>query len=399
MEFSYKAKNRAGKVVVGKTIAENEEQARKDIAKQDLFVLSIKNKKHHFLSELSFKKQVSAKDKIIFTRELAIMIRGGLPLIDALSTLEEQTENLEFKRVIKVIATDVRGGLALSKALAKHPQVFPDLYIAVTTSGERSGKLDEVLNRLSEQLQKDYDLTASVKNAITYPSVVIATLIMVVILMLIFVVPKMRTIFNDMGVALPLATRMLLSISSFVINYWYVILIIIVGLFLFIRFWNRTVAGGLAFDKMKIKIPIFGNLIKKIYLARFTRTTATLIASGLPMLEIIETDRVVVGNKYYEPIFDQIHQDVEGGVPLSLAMKKHKIFPVMISQMISVGEKSGKIDEMLLQLADFYDKEVAAITSNMAALIEPILMVIIGIGVGAAIIAIIMPIYSLVNVV
>jgi len=399
MEFIYKAKSRSGEELTGRMMATNENEAIEQLKKQDLFVVSIKNKSGGLLSGLSFKKKVSLKDKIIFTKQLAIMVKGGLPLVDALSALKDQTENQEFSKAISAIIEDVRGGQSLSKALAKHPKIFSDLYVAVTYSGERSGKVDEVLNRLAEQLQKDYDLVSSVRTAMTYPIVIVSALIGVMVLMLVFVVPKMKSIFSDMGVALPLPTRILLGMSNFIITYWYIVVVIIIGLFLLIRFWSRTPSGGLALDKMKIKVPIFGDLVRKIYLARFTRTTATLISSGLPMLEIIETDKIIVNNKFYRPVFDQIYKDVEGGVPLSLAMKKHKVFPVMIGQMISVGEKSGKIDEILLQLADFYDKEVEAMTSNMASLIEPILIIVIGAGVGAAIIAIIMPIYSLVNVI
>lgn len=399
MEFSYKAKNRSGEESNGQIIALDEKKALDMLKRQDLFVVSIKSKGSGFLGQLNFKKKVSLKDKIIFTKQLAIMIKGGLPLVDALSALKEQTENQEFMRVIGVIIGDVRGGLSLSKALAKHPKMFSELYIAVTYSGERSGKVDEVLDRLSEQLQKDYDLITGVKGAMTYPIVVVSALVGVMVLMLAFVVPKMKGIFDDMGVTLPLPTRILLWLSAFVVTYWYIVIAVLIGLFFLLRFWSKTPSGGVALDKMKIKLPIFGNLIKKIYLARFTRTTATLISSGLPMLEIIETDKIIVGNKYYGPVFDQIYKDVEGGLPLSLAMKKHKIFPAMVGQMISVGEKSGKIDEILLQLADFYDKEIRAMTANMESLIEPILMVVIGAGVGAAIVAVIMPIYSLVNVI
>lgn len=399
MEFTYKAKNRAGTESSGKLTASSEKQASEMLSKQDLFVISLKNSGGFFGGGMTFKKKVSLKDKIIFTKQLAIMIKGGLPLVEALDALREQTENQEFIKAISMIIDDVRGGQSLSKSLAKHPKLFSDLYVAVTYSGERSGKLDDVLDRLAEQLQKDYDLITSVKGAMTYPIVIVSALVGVMILMLVFVVPKMKSIFDDMGVKLPLATRVLLNMSGFLVKDWYIVLGVGAVLFFGIRFWARTPKGGMTIDKMKIRVPIFGSLVNKIYLARFTRTTATLIASGLPMLEIIETDKIVIGNKYFRPIFDQISKDVEGGVPLSLAMKKHKVFPVMIAQMVSVGEKSGKIDEILLKLADFYDKEVEAMTSNMAALIEPILIVVIGAGVGAAIVAVIMPIYSLVNVI
>lgn len=401
MEFTYLAKNQKGEQSSGTISAENEKQALEMLSKQGLFILDIKggqsDQKTGF--NISLKKKISLKDKIVFTNQLAIMIRGGLPLVEALESLKEQTEKPQFVAAINEITEDVRGGMALSKAFSKHPKIFPELYVSVTASGERSGKLDDVLERLAEQLQKDYDLMTKVKTAVTYPIVIVTALIGVVIMMLVFVVPKMKTIFDEMGVALPLPTRILLGISDYTVRYWYIVIIVIVGLVLAIRFWAKTPKGSLILDTWKIKIPLFGTLVKKIYLARFARTTATLIASGLPMLEIIATDKSVVGNKFYQPIFEQISNDVESGVPLSAALKKHKIFPVMISQMVSVGEKSGKIDQILLQLADFYDKEVEATTSTLASLIEPILILVIGAGMGVAIISVIMPIYSLVNVI
>lgn len=347
----------------------------------------------------SFKKKVSLKDKIIFTRQLAIMVRGGLPLVDALKALEEQTENLTFLEAISQVRRDVSGGMALSKALSKYKKIFPSFYIAVVSSGEKSGKLDKVLESLADQQQKDYDLISKVKAAMTYPVVIVCALVIVMILMFIFVIPQLKTIFSEMGVALPIITQIFLGISSFLVNDWYITLIIFIGLYFGIRYFAKLPKGGLIVDKYNIKVPIFGQLVKKIYLARFSRTTATLIASGLPMMEVLTTDKEVIGNRYFDPMFDAISSDVQSGIALSKALKKHPDFPVMISQMISVGERSGKIDDVLLQLADFYDKEVEVTTANLASLIEPILILIIGAGIGVAIASVILPIYSLVNVI
>ncbi|AKM82063.1 TPA: type II secretion system F family protein [Candidatus Berkelbacteria bacterium] len=398
MDFNYVVKNQKGEEEKGEIVAANEKQALELLKQRDVIVVEITAKKN-YVSNFNFKKKVSLKDKIIFTKQLAVMVKGGLPLIEALEALKIQTENKEFSQVITDITNDVRGGMALSKAFGKHPKVFPQLYVSITASGERSGKLDEVLNRLASQLQNDYDLITKVKSAMTYPIVIVSALFGVVLLMLIFVVPKMKTIFDEMGVPLPLPTRVLLNISAFTVHYWYAVIFAVAIIIVLVRIWSKTSNGGIVLDQVKIRFPIFGALTKKIYLARFARTTATLVASGLPMLEIIETDKAVVGNKVYLPIFDTISNDVESGIPLSKALAKQKIFPIMISQMISVGEKSGKIDEILSQLADFYDKEVEATTASMASLIEPILIIIIGIGMGVAIIAVIMPIYSMVNVI
>lgn len=398
MEFTFQAKTKDGIIKTGKITAQDEAAAVSDLQKQSLFVISIKSASP-IKFKFSFKKKVKLRDKIMFTRQLAIMIKGGLPLVEAIKALEEQTENEVFIEAIKQIRMDVSGGMALSNALSKHKNIYPNFYIAVVASGEKSGKLDKVLISLADQLQKDYDLISKVKAAISYPVVIVFALVGIMILMLIFVIPTLKTIFSEMGVPLPIFTRILLGTSSLLIDFWYIVIIAIVGLYFAVKFWSKTRKGGFIIDSIKIKIPIFGALLKKIYLARFARTTATLIESGLPMLEVLTTDKEVVGNLFFDPIFDAIGKDVESGVALSIALKKHKVFPIMIGQMVSVGERSGKIDGVLFQLADFYDKEVEATTASLASLIEPILILLIGGGIGVAIASVIMPIYSLVNVI
>jgi len=401
MEFSYRAKNQAGALVEDQIQASTEDEAVKLLAQQKLFVLDIHSEEQNgFKKEFTFRKRITLKDKIVFTKELAMMIKGGLPLIDSLDALSEQTENPEFAKVIGQIMTDVKGGLALSKALSKHPKTFSTLYLAITASGEKSGKLDEVLTRLADQLQKDYELNSRVKNALTYPAVITVALIGVMILMLVFVVPQLKTIFSEMGVSLPFITTLILSTSDFIIKFWYIMIIVVIGLVVALRSWSNTPGGGFAIDKFKIKVWLFGPLMKKIYLSRFSRTMATLVASGLPMLEIIDTVKQVVGNKIYAQAMEAMHQDIENGVPLSTTLRKHnpyQIFPAMISHMTAMGEKSGKVDYVLFEIADFYDKEVEATTQNLTSLIEPILIIIIGGAVGVAIASVILPIYSLVN--
>lgn len=396
MHYQYKAKDVQGTITEGPVEAASEKEASKILGSKNLFVLELNAETQSSAKKFSFRKKVNLKEKIIFTKELAMMIKGGLPLVEALTALQEQTENQTFHETIGVIVDDVKGGTALSKALTKHPKMFSKIYVAITESGEKSGKLDQVLERLADQLQKDYDLITKVKNAVTYPIVIVIALIGIMILMLVFVVPQLKQIFDEMGVQLPLPTRMLLGTSDFIIRYWYAVILVIIGVYLGTKAWAKTSGGGLFLDSFKMRVPIFGQIVKKIYLARFTRTTATLISSGLPMLEIIRTDKEVVTNRIYNQSFDQIYTDVESGVALSTALKKFpKLFPVMISQMVSTGEKSGKIDEVLFGVADFYDKEVESSTSNLASLIEPILIIIIGGGVGASIAAVILPIYSL----
>lgn len=398
MIFSYVAKNEKGIESKGQIEASSEGEAGKILSEKKMFVISLKNEEKQIFAKVSlFKKGVSLKEKIIFTKELAMMVRSGLPLVDALEALKEQTESVTLSKAVADISNDIKGGATLSHSLSKFPKIFPNVYISITASGEKSGKLDEVLDRLAEQLQKDYDLMTKVKNAITYPIVIVVALLGIMTLMLTFVVPKMKTIFTEMGVELPAITQILLNTSDFVVKYWYIVILVIIGIVIFIKMWGDSKTGGFLLDRAKIKMPIFGALVVKVYMARFTRTMATLVASGLPMLEIVKTVKEVVGNNVYNPLFDQIYTDIESGVPLSQALKKHREFPVMIAQMVSTGEKSGKIDYVLFNVADFYDKEVEATTNNLTALIEPILILVIGAGVGVAIASVILPIYSLVN--
>lgn len=406
MKFTYHAKSaktQEGKIQTGMIEAGSEAEAAKILKNNQLFVLNMKKEEaglpgiNKSLKIPFIFNRVSLKDKIIFTQQLAMMIKAGLPLVEAFTALEEQTENKYFSKTIAEIADEVKGGKALSETLAKYPKIFNNLFISIVRSGEKSGKLDEVLERLADQLQKDYDLISKIKAAVTYPIVVIVALVGIVILMLIFVVPELKSIFKDLGAELPITTRIVLGISDAIINYWYIFLVVILGLVFGIRFWARTAAGGLVWDNFKLKIPLIGPLTRKIYMARFARTMGTLVASGLPMLEIVETVSGVINNRVYQDAFKRISKDIENGIQLSTTLNKQRIFPAMIYHLVAVGEKSGKLDYVLLSMATFFDKEVETTTSNLATLVEPILIILIGAGVGFVVASVIMPIYSLVN--
>jgi len=405
MKFSYSSKTADGKIEQGTLEAANEAQASKVLHEKKLFVLELKKdeqgipgiKKGIAIPFLG--KKVSLKDKIVFTQQLAMMVKSGLPLIDAFSSLEEQTENKYFAQIINEIANEVKGGKTLSETLAKYPKVFSKFYVSIVRAGEKSGKLDEVLERLSDQLQKDYDLITKIKAAVTYPILVVVALIGIMIVMLIFVVPQLKAIFADLGAELPLLTRIILGTSDIIRNFWYIFILLIIGIYVGTRFWISSPSGGLTYDKIKLRLPLIGGIIKKLYMARFARTMGTLVASGLPMLDIIDTVKDVLTNKVYQAGFENISKDVESGITLSTSLKKQGIFPPMIYNLIATGEKSGKLDDVLLSMADFFDKEVEASTSNLATLIEPILIIIIGAGVGLVVASVLMPIYSLVNVI
>ena len=401
MNYHYLCKTTDGKVEQGMIDAPSEEMASKILHEKQLFVLEL-SKQGVTVSKKGFQipflaKKVSLKDKIIFTQQLAMMIKAGLPLLDAFAALEDQTENKYFTEIIAEISKGVKGGKPLSETLAKYPKIFNTLYTATVASGEKSGQLDQVLERLSDQLQKDYDLISKIKAALSYPILVVCALVGIVILMFLFVIPQLKTVFADMGAELPLITRIILGISDVLRNFWYIFVIIIVGGYLGIVTWKKTPAGKLAIDRLLLRIPMVGGLMKKIYMTRFCRTMGTLVASGLPMLDIIATVKHVITNQVYQSAFDRISTDIENGSPLSETLKKQNIFPAMIYHLVSVGEKSGKLDYVLLQMANFFDKEIENQTSSISTFIEPILIIVIGGGVGLVVASVLMPIYSLVN--
>lgn len=405
MKYSYTSKDSKGQIQKGIMEAANEVAAAKLLHSQKLYVLSLKQE-GRVASPASpttkssiFSPRVSLKDKIIFTQQLAMMIKSGLPLVDAFVALQEQTENKYFAKVIDEVIKDVKGGKNLSGTLAKYPQIFSKFYISIVSAGEKSGKLDEVLGRLSEELQKDYSLITKIKAAVTYPILIIVALVGIVILMLLFVVPEIKKIFLDMGVELPLITRIVLGTSEVLRNYWYIFAILIIGSAFGIHFGAKTETGGLLWDTFKLKIPLIGRLVQKIYMARFCRSTGTLVASGLPILNIIGTTQEVMNNRVYRNSLKKIGGEIESGVTLSAALKKEGVFPPMIYHLVSVGEKSGKLDYVLLSMANFFDQEVETSTNSLANLIEPILIIIVGAGVGLVVASVIMPIYSLVDVI
>ncbi|HLB95551.1 MAG TPA: type II secretion system F family protein [Patescibacteria group bacterium] len=404
MQFTYSAKTKAGKPQTGAVEAQNEAAAAKVLQEQGFYVLDLKKEGKGLLKTSGSKMtipflggRVNLKDKIVFTKQLAMMIRSGLPMIDAFSTLQDQTENKYFSRLIREIGEEVRGGRPLSKTLEKYPNIFPKLYISIVSAGEKSGKLDEVLERLADELEKEYELISKIKAAVTYPILIIVALVGIVILMLLFVIPEIKKIFTDMGVELPLITRIVLGASDLLRNFWYIFLILFLGSVFGLRFMAKTEKGGLFWDNFKIRLPLIGKLIRKIYMTRFCRTAGTLVASGLPILEIIDTSKEVLGNRVYRNALGNVGEKVESGRTFSDALKDEKAFPPMIYHLISVGEKSGKLDEILLSMAEFFDREVETTTNNLATLVEPILIIIVGAGVGLVVASVIMPIYSLVN--
>jgi len=396
MQFTYKAKNKQGEITKGIINAENPEAAQAVLREKDLFVVEIKGVKKKF-SDKYFKKGIPIKDKIIFTEQLGIMIKSGISIIDGLRALKEETDNKGFSLIIQEIISDIEGGTPFSQALDKYPQAFSEIYVNMIKSGEQSGKIDLVLLRLASQLDKEYELKRKIKGALAYPLFVMIALVAVLVLIITFVIPQLKLVFDDAGVSLPLLTRILISLSAFLkkdglLVLGGLILLVIVG----VRF-HKTESGRKYFDTLILKIPVFGLLLKKSYMAQFTRTFASLVASGLPLMDVFRVAGKTTGNILYEKEIALMATEIKAGQPISDTLKKSKLMPKMVGQLASVGEKSGNIDEVFDTLADFFDRDVDNITSNLSTLLEPIIMVVMGIGIGLVIVAVFQPIYGLVN--
>jgi len=394
MEFSYIAKDNDGKRVEGVLTANNEKSVVTLIKNRGLFPISIKQKGQH---KTLFQRKVPLKEKIVFSQQLAIMIKSGLPIVDAIKSLRDETENARFARELNGVIAEVEGGSPLSTALGKYPKTFNEIYVNLIKSGEKSGKLELVLERLTEQLEKDYDLSHKIRGALSYPIFVLSALVIVMVLVLVVIIPQLEVIFADAGIALPLSTRIIIKASYFVKSYGLYIFIFLAALCFLGLKWRKTKKGRHFFDRAILFIPVIGSLLRKSYMARFTRTFSTLTASGLPLLDVLKVSSDVVGNILYEDDIMRLSEKIKSGASISASLKESPLFPGMVGQLASVGERSGSLDEVFDSLANFYDREVDNITSNLSALLEPFLILVMGVGIGAVIISVLQPIYGLVN--
>jgi len=396
--FSYKAENEDGRIVEGMVDAVSAETVANLLSEKGLAVISIIEKDTGKLSDTinSIISRVKVRDLVIFFRQLSVMIKANLPIVRALNILVKQTRNQYFKVVIAGIADEVDGGAKLSDSMSSFPAVFGNFYINVIRSGETSGRLSEVIDYLADQQEKDYDLQSRIKGAMIYPAFIVVGLLGVGFILMTFVVPQMTGMLLEAGVDLPLATRILIGLSSFLRGFWWLIAIVIVfgggGLFYFVR---QTESGIRMLDSLKLKSPIFGKIFQKIYIVRISRSLSTLIRGGVPIARALEVVREIVGNRIYRDILDSAIEGVDEGNSLSESLAPHKEMPIMVSQMMSVGEETGRIDEVLEKMTDFYSREIDASVTNLSTLIEPFIMVILGVGIGVFVAAIIMPMWQL----
>ena len=386
-----------GQVRKGTLEATGENDALLKVRKLGGIVLEVSAKKEQAQKGADLKGRLSLKEKIILTEQLSVMLNAGITLIQALRGLAEESNNKTMKSLLEAIIADVEGGQPFSNTLEKYPRFFSKIFCQMIRSAERTGNLADILNKLTTQQQKEYELKGKVRGALMYPAVIMCLLIGVIILVITFILPKLTGLFTESGVALPLSTRILLGMSAFMTQDWYILLILIAACFFGFRYILKTTKGRWAFDSFLIKIPVLGNFLKKSYMARFTQSFASLAQSGIPVLDIFQILRGVVGNVVYEREIDGITKDVENGVKVSVAIRKSKYFPAMIGQLASVGEQSGDLAGIFKVLGDFFEKEVDGMAKNLSTLLEPIIMIIMGVVIGFILVSVLQPIYGLVN--
>jgi type IV pilus assembly protein PilC len=395
--YVWKGKNRYGDMVGGERVAASKEELGRLLQKDQIQVVSVAPAKGGFKLPFLKREKVKLKELAIYSRQLSVLIDAELPLIQSLGILEEQQKNTYFKGVIKTIKDDVEAGSTLNQAKRKHPKAFDDLYCNLIASGEQSGSLDIMLRRLAEFIEKNVRLQAKVKQAMIYPVAIMIFAFAVAFFMLWKVIPIFATIFRDLGAELPMLTAAVVAMSDFIQKYGFLVVIGVVGLFFLLRTYRGTTAGRWSTDRLLLKIPVLGPLLFKVAMTRVTRTLATLISGGVPMLEALKITSTTAGNIIIEKQIIDARRLVSEGKTLNESFRLSGTFPTMMLQMINVGEATGTLDEMLSKLAAFYDEEVDNAVSALLSILEPIMMIFVGGIVGGLVVSMYLPIFDLMN--
>ncbi len=400
--FVYKVRDRGGKLVEGQLEADNQKLVIGKLQGMGYTPISIEQRDQSKLqSDIKIPgfNRVKLKDIAIFSRQFATMINAGLTLLRSLSILAEQTENKVLAKVVNEVRLDVERGSSLSQALARQPRTFSRLYVSMVRAGEAGGSLDVVLTRLADTIEKQVELRRRVRSAMAYPTVVAALVFLITAVMLIFIVPMFKGMYSTLGGTLPLPTRVLLGISNLLRKLFIPIIILsVAGIFGFRR-WIKTDRGRDVWDRFKLRVPIFGRLLQKSALARFSRTLAALTRSGVPILESLEIVADTSGNTVVSRAVRDTQRAVKLGEPLAKPLAEHEVFPPMVVQMMAVGEETGALDEMLDKIAEFYEQEVEATVDAITSLIEPILIVVMGVVVGSMIISLYLPMFNIIKLI
>jgi type IV pilus assembly protein PilC len=399
--FQWSGKTTRGVVESGEMAAGTKEEVIAQLRRRNITATLVTEKaKKKGLGNITFGGGVKDKDIVVFTRQFATMIDAGLPLVQALDILSAQVENKMLSKTLQQVKTDVESGATYADALKKHPRIFTELYVNMVAAGEAGGILDTILNRLATYIEKAMKLKKKVKGAMVYPAVVTTVAVLVIAIIMIFVIPTFAKMFTTLGGTLPMPTQIVINLSDFMAGIGgLMVLLAIVGVVIFITQVRRTEKGKHVIDRLLLKLPIFGSLLNKVAVAKFTRTLGTLVSSGVPILDGLEITAKTSGNKVIEYAIMDVRKGVVSGKTLAEPITKAKVFPPMVTHMIAVGESTGALDAMLSKIADFYDDEVDAAVSNLTAMMEPLLMVFLGGAVGFIVVSMYLPIFRLITLI
>lgn len=394
--FSYSAKDLQGGSHKGEVETVDESSAAMLLRRKKLIVLSVKPKKEASPGLFdSIFNRISFSDIVIVTRQLATMVEAGLVLSETLDILEEQQANKRLKTVLREVATDVRNGLDFAAALEKHPHVFPNLYSKLVKAGQASGKLDTILKQLATNLEKEREFRNKVRGAMVYPVIVVTMMVAVMLVMVFFVMPKLMGLYSDSGLTLPLPTRIVLGFTNFMLGFWWLVGIMLAGLFVGVKRYIATSQGKFNIDRLMLRVPALGRVISIVIMTNFTRTFGLLVSSGISILDSIKIAAEVTDNAVYKKGLDLVYRGVERGLPFSGQLLGIPIFPKIVGQMARTGEETGKLDEIMFKMADYFESETDNALKNVTTLIEPIVLLLLGIGVAFLVISVILPIYQL----
>lgn len=401
MQFSYKLRSEEGKIESGIFSAKSEQEALKALESKGKILFlgaqksSQKSGASSFLEKIPFLSGVKPRDIVVLFRQLSTMINATVPLAQALDILHKQTDNKKLKEVFSDIRTSVKGGEKFSDAVARYPFVFNDFYVAMIRSGEASGKLDDSLDYLATQIEKDYDTKGKIKAAMMYPAFIFGALVFIGFGVMIFIVPQLTSVIAESGGELPTATRMLMAGSDFLRSKWYVVLIGMIGVFIGFNFFKSSKVGKSFLSEVQLKVPVFKKIFTRVYLSRLTRSFSTLNKAGLPLLTTLQITHDVVSNNVYQKVIKQAMKDVESGDSMAKSFMNSSVMPVMVGQMISVGEKTGQMADLMDKLSDFFSKELENSVKQLSSMLEPIIFMFLGVGAFVLVYAVLMPIYNM----
>ena len=397
MNFNYKVIDPAGREVTGQIDATNSDLAVSSLQRRGFIVVSVlpDNQKNLLQKNFSFFDKVPMKDVVIMSRQLSALFEAQVSALKAFTLLAENADNAMLRFALQTISQDIQGGISISEAMEKHPNAFSTFYVAMVRAGEESGKLTETFKYLADYLEREYELISKTKNALIYPAFVVVTFVVVIVLMLTLVIPQLSTVLTETGQQLPLYTRAVIGVSNFFVNYWMFILIFLIAFAGYFWYLAGRTSGKKKIDAWKLHLPVFGNLYQKLYLSRIADNMNTMLSAGIPVLHALEITGQVVDNKIYEDILKQAVEDVRGGQQISASFEKTKEIPAIMVQMVKVGEETGSLGQILSTLARFYKREVDNAVDTLIGLIEPVMIVALGVAVGFLLTSILIPIYNI----